>query len=178
MKKPKSKGKGKSKGRPNLHEQLSERRAKRPPKDPETLTAAAARGRVNTIPSNGDLPSSVEVAPETVPVGEAIRRAVEELGDVVISDELAPGQLRQLGDAYEEVAKRAAEYAAKSEAAKIAKKSYDSAVEFLLERVKAFTHPAPLPLFDTQQAEDDERDMLDAANENGDADETAHHADA
>jgi hypothetical protein len=120
--------------------------------------------RVRTIKSNGDLPEAVEVAPEEVPIGEAMRRAVEELGEVVINDELAAGQLREIAEVYEDVTKAQAAFNAKNEAAKIAKKSLESVTNLLLEKVRAATHPATLPLFDQERAEDDRRDMLDAAN--------------
>lgn len=166
----------KAKRRQNLHEQLSERRGKRP-KKPETLTEASARGRVNTIPSNGDLPSSVEVAPEPVSIGEVMRQALDELGDIAIDPDLAIGQLHEIGEAYEEVVRRQAAYNARAEEAKTAKKSLEAAQEMVLEKVRAATHPKPLPLFDHQQAEDDRLDMLDAAADAG-SDEIEHHADA
>lgn len=122
----------------------------------------ARRSRVNTIRSNGDQPSSMEVAPEPVSVGEAMRQAVASLGDVQIDNELAPAQLRQLADAYEEVAKTQAAFNAKNDAAKVAKKALDTATNFLLERVKDFTHPAPLPLFDAPQAEADRAAMVES----------------
>lgn len=123
-------------------------------------------GRANIIPSNGDLPSSMEVAPETVSIGEAMRRAVEELGDVQIDEDLAPSQLRQLAETYEEVVKAQAAFNAKAEAAKIAKKSLESITALLLEKVRACTHPVALPLFDQAEREDDHAEMLAAGREN------------
>lgn len=120
----------------------------------------AKRGRINTIPSNGDQPTSTEIAPEPVSVGEAMRQAVEALGDVQIDETLAPSQLRQLAEAYEEVAKTLAAFNAKNDAAKVAKKAHDIAIEFLLERVKSFTHPSPLPLFDEAREEADRAAMV------------------
>lgn len=135
------------------------RRAKKPVGHENGKRVSALRGRVNTIPSNGDLPQSAEILPEPISIGEAMRKAAEALGDMVIDLELAPAQLRELGELYEDVARRQAAFNAKNEEAKTAKKSLESAQEMLLGKVKAFTHPAPLPLFDQQQAEDDEADM-------------------
>jgi len=148
--------------RPNLHEQLSERRGKRPVGHEGGKRVAALRHRANVIPSNGDLPTSTEVAPEKIPIGEAMRKAVEELGDVVVDNELAPQQLRELGDCFEEVTRRRAAYNARAEEAKTAKKGLDAATELLLEKVRTFTHPKPLPLFDQKQAEEDLSEMIGA----------------
>lgn len=129
-----------------------------------------AAGRRNTHKSNGSLPESQAPAPEPeerVNVGEAMRRAVEALGGMKIDDELASSQLQQLGTLYEDVAKRQAAFTARADEAKTAKKSLDAATESLLERLKAFTHPTPLPLFDAAQAEDDRDDMLDAVDRGG-----------
>lgn len=117
---------------------------------------------------------SMEVAPEDprVPIGEAMRRAVEELGDVVIDSTLAPQQMAELAVAFEQVTREKAAFTAKNEAAKIAKKALDAATDFLLERVKEFTHPTPLPLFDAAEREADHSTMLDAAT--GDADQEEH----
>lgn len=111
--------------------------------------------RVNTIRGNGTPPASVEVAAEKVPIGEAMRRAVEELGEVVIDDTLAPQQMRELSECYEDVTRRRAAWAEKNEDAKVAKKSLESATDLLLEKVRMFTHPVALPLFDQAQREDD-----------------------
>lgn len=102
-----------------------------------------------------------------------MRRAVEELGDNVINTDLAPAQLRELGECYEEVARRQAAFNAKNDEAKTAKKSLESAQELLLAKVKEFTHPTPLPLFDQDEAEDDREDMLTAANDEGDESDRA-----
>ena len=136
----------------------------------ETKTEAKPRRgrvthRVNTIKPNGSMSESVEIVPgpdERVTIGEAMRRAVEELGEVVVDDKLAPSQLRQLAEYYEDVTRAQAAFNEKSEAAKVAKKSLESATNLLLERVRAFTHPAPLPFFDQVQAEDGHQEMLDA----------------
>lgn len=121
--------------------------------------------RVNTVKSDGSPPESREVAPAEVPIGEAMREAVEQLGDVVIDDQLAPGQLRELAECYETVAEAQAAYDRKAAAAKVAKQSLDGAIKFLLEKVKEFTHAKPLPLFDQQQAEADRAAMTGAATE-------------
>lgn len=93
-----------------------------------------------------------------------MRQAVEALGDVVIDDTLAPSQMRQLAELLEDVTRREAAFKARNEEAKTAKKSLESATEFLLLRLKEFTHPASLPLFDQTQAESDQADMLTPAN--------------
>lgn len=129
--------------------------------DAEFKRAAQRVGRRNIIPSNGDLPTSTEVAPEKVTIGEAMRRAVEELGDVQIDDELAPSQLRQLSEVYEDVVKAQAAFNTKSDDAKTAKKALESVTNLLLEKVRSFTHPVSLPLFDETQAADDHAAMLD-----------------
>lgn len=131
---------------------------------------AKANGRVNTHKANGSLPESKAATPEpeeTVTIGEAMRRAVEELGEILVDDQLAPQQMRQLAESYEEVARRQAAFKARSEEAKTAKKSLDSATELLLEQLRTFTHPAPLPLFDAAAREVDREEMLDAAERGG-----------
>lgn len=135
--------------------------------------------RVMTHKPNGGLPESREVAPgdpEPVPIGEAMRRAVETLGAAKVDPGLALFQLLELGKCYEEVARRQAAYEARAEDAKTAKKSLEGARELLLGKVRLFTHPTSLPLFDTAEAEADRTDMLDAAERGGgeaeDADET------
>lgn len=122
--------------------------------------------RHNTHKANGSLPESRAASPEPeekVSIGEAMRQAVEQLGDVRVDPGLAPTQLLELGECYEEVARRQAAYDARAEELKTAKKGLDAATELLLEKVKTFTHPAPLPLFDQAEREADHRDMLDAA---------------
>ena len=144
------------------HKKFSGKRQTRKP------SASASRARRRRVPvprttthrPNGS-PPEVHAAPaEPVPIGEAMRRAVEQLGEVVIDDKLAASQLRELAECYEEIARDQAAFTAKSEAAKIAKKSLDASTNVLLEKLRAFTHPTPLPLFDGVQAEQDERDML------------------
>lgn len=128
------------------------------PSDREAMAVA----RTTTFPPNGDMPSSGEVLPEKVAIGEAMRRAVEALGDVQIDDDLAPSQLRQLGEIIEDITRRQAAFNLKNDEAKTAKKSLESAQELLILMCCEFTHPSPLPLFDQKQAEDDHAEMLDA----------------
>jgi len=116
--------------------------------------------RVNTVRSNGAPSESAEVAPAPMTVGEAMRRAVEELGEVVIDEQLAAAHLRELAECYEQVTKEQAAYNQKAEVAKTAKKSLESATNLLLEKVRMFTHPEALPLFDQAQAEADRAEML------------------
>lgn len=119
-------------------------------------TVPVVRHRTNTFKGNG-APTSREVAP-TITIGEAMRRAVAELGDVVIDADEAPAQMRQLSECYEQVAREQAAYNERVDQAKLAKKSLDSATALLLEKVRTFTHASKsLPLFDQpkQQPLDD-----------------------
>lgn len=119
--------------------------------------------RVNRHAGNGSAPESAEVLPERVPIGEAMRQAVEALGEVVIDDTLAPAHLRELSEHYEQVVRMQAAFDARSAEAKTAKKSLESATNLLLEKVRAFTHPVALPLFDAKEREAETQAMLDAA---------------
>jgi len=158
---------------------LDSRRPNQPRPDYRKGSAMAKRGRnepsrpkrktvihrLNTVKSNGAQPESQEVAPAELPIGEAMRQAVAALGDVVIDESLAASHLRELAESYEQVTREQAAYDQKSEAAKIAKKSLESATELLLEKVRLFTHPKAMPLFDQQQAEADLQAMTGAAAE-------------
>jgi hypothetical protein len=106
---------------------------------------------------------------ETVPIGEAMRRAVEQLGEAVVDPGLAPTQLLELGALFEDVTRRKAAHTARAEEAKTAKKGLESAIEILLEKVRTFTHPAPLPLFDQKEAEADRAAMLNSGEVEDDA---------
>lgn len=119
--------------------------------------------RVNRHTSNGSPSESAEVLPEKVNIGEAMRRAVEALGEARVDAGLAPTQLLELSECYEQVVRMQAAFDARSEEAKTAKKSLESAQALLLEKVRAFTHPAPLPLFDGKQREADQTAMESAA---------------
>jgi len=81
---------------------------------------------------------------------------------LTVDDARAGAQMRQLGEAYEEVVRQQAAFNAKAEAAKTAKKSLEAAHEVALALIRDFTHPKPMPLFDAPQAEADRRDMLEA----------------
>jgi hypothetical protein len=123
--------------------------------------AAAKRNtvvhRLNQHGKNGS--TSTEVAPQKVNVGEAMRRAVEALGETTVDAALAPTQMLELSDCYEQVVRMQAAFDARSEDAKTAKKSLESAQGLLLEKVRLFTHPAPLPLFDGKEREKDQQQM-------------------
>lgn len=121
----------------------------------------AAAHRVNTIPGNGSAAESREVAPGPLPIGDAMRQAVEALGARTTDEGLSAGQLAELADCSEAVAREQAAYDRKAGEAKIAKKSLESATALLIERVRTFTHAAPMPLFDARQAEADREAMLD-----------------
>lgn len=122
-------------------------KASKPTSARKPQTVPIVRHRTNTIKANGGLAESREVAP-TVTIGEAMRRAVAELGETVIDDNLAPAQMRQLSECYEQVAREQACYNERVDLAKVAKKSLVSATALLLEKVRTFTHATPLPLFD------------------------------
>jgi hypothetical protein len=116
---------------------------------PRTGRKKWSANRINTLPAGGDAPESREVAPEAPTVGDAIRQAMEALGDVTIDESQAARQLRVLAELYEEVAEAQAAYDAKAEEAKTAKKGLEGATNELLEQVRAFTHgKAATPLFD------------------------------
>lgn len=119
--------------------------------------------RINRHASSGALSESAEVLPEKVNIGEAMRRAVEALGDTTVDPSLAPTQMLELADCYEQVVRMQAAFDARAEEAKTAKKSLESATSLLLEKVRTFTHPAPLPLFDAAAREADTQKMEDAA---------------
>lgn len=137
-------------------------KASKPTSARKPQTVPVVRHRTNTIKGNGAPASSREVAPPTVTIGEAMRRAVAELGETVIDDNMAPAQMRQLAECYEQVAREQAAYGERCEQSKLAKKSLDSATALLLEKVRTFTHVTPLPLFDGQQREADQANMLDS----------------
>ena len=120
---------------------------------PKPKAKSAGPHRITTYKPGGDPSESREVAPAPVPIGEAMRLAVDALGDVVVDDTLAAGQLRELAAIYEDVTRRRTAWAQKADEAKTAKQSLDAATECLLDKVRAFTHPTPLPLFDARQAE-------------------------
>lgn len=155
--------------RPNTGEagDMTRRRGKgKPPKD-EAATEPVTSHRVNTIPSNGAPSTSAEVAPEKVNAGEAMRLAVAELGDVAVDNDLAPAQLRELGEMYEDLARRRSAFNVKAEAMKDAKKAVEAAETALLQRVRMYTHKPAMPLFDKVEAETDHAAMLDAAENEG-----------
>ncbi len=129
---------------------------------PTKSSRAPVTHRVTTHHGHGGRSTSAEVAPEKVPIGEAMRRAVEELGDVKIDDDLAPHQMHELAECYEDVTRRRAAFNEKNDDAKTAKKSLESATDLLLEKVREFTHPKSLPLFDQVEREGDHADMLAA----------------
>jgi hypothetical protein len=153
--------------------QMAKKKAGKPRGKKKPEKRAPVTHRVNTIKGNGAMPTSTEIAPAEPTIGEAMRLAVEALGDVVIDENLAPAQMRELAEAYERVTEEKAAFDKKNDAAKVAKKAWESAQNLLLEKVRAFTHPAPLPLFDQQQAEDDEDAMLDGGDDDDAAGEEA-----
>lgn len=156
--------------RPNKGEagDMTRRRGKgKAPKDDGAATEPVASHRVNVIPSNGAPSTSAAVAPEKVNAGEAMRQAAAELGDVAVDNDLAPAQMRELGEMYEDIARRRAAFNVKADLAKDAKKALETAETALLERVRMYTHKPAMPLFDKVEAETDHAAMLDAAENEG-----------
>lgn len=129
----------------------------------EDQQADAFVARITNFPSNGDAPSAIEPAPLRPTIGEIIRKAVLDLGEAKVDPDLATQQLRQLGEAVEEITRRKAEFDARSDEAKTAKKGYEGAVDHLVRLATEFTHPTPLPLFDASEREDDQQAMESAA---------------
>lgn len=109
--------------------------------------------------SAAEKPAVVEVQ---IPIGEAMRQAVEKLGPIAIDPSLAVSQLEQLGEYHANVVRMQAAYDERAEAAKTAKKSLEAAQEVLIDQVKRFTRKAPMPLFDRVQKEQDLVDMAAA----------------
>jgi hypothetical protein len=106
-----------------------------------------------------------EPEPVAPPVGAlsieaAMEHAVQALGPVTIDPQLAPEHLSELAECYDEIERTAAKLARKTEDAKTAREAHQVAVDHLLERVRAMTHPDPLPLFDAPQAEADRDRMI------------------
>lgn len=64
-------------------------------------SAERRTGRVNTHRANGAPSESTSAPARKVPIGEAMRLAVEQLGECVVDPGLAPTQLLELGEAYE-----------------------------------------------------------------------------
>lgn len=139
-------------------------------------------GRVNTIPSNGDQPTSQASGPEPttpVPAVEAARRALEELGELSVDQTLSKQQLEDIGSAYEEVIRRRAILDAKREDVKVAKKGVEAAEEVMSDKIRTYTHPEPMaPLIDIASREQDHQEMLDAAERGDDTEELSEMVEA
>lgn len=73
-----------------------------------------------------------------------------DIGDspITIDEGLAAGQLRELAELQADVNKATTAYNVKKDAAKVAKDTVDSKTNLLLEKLRMFTHPTALPLFD------------------------------
>jgi hypothetical protein len=119
----------------------------------------------NSTPDNE--PDTTAAAPGPVPIGEAMRLAVKNLGDVVVDDSLASQQLRELAGCYEHVIAMQAAWTERTAAAKTAKDSLAAATEVLMEKVREYTHPASLPLFDGVRDEADRSAMINGVNGDG-----------
>jgi hypothetical protein len=107
-----------------------------------------------------------KVAKTAAVIGGAVAKAVKNfavnLGAMKIDKVAAADQMEELGELLEEVAKAKGVADEKAEAAKTAKSTYESKVNLFMEKVRGFTHPKSLPLFDAAQRETDQRSMLDA----------------
>lgn len=94
-------------------------------------------------------------------VGSAVTKAVKEftasLGPKKVDGAKAEAQMNTLADLLEDVATAKAKADEKAADAKTAKGTYESKVNLFLERVRTFTHPKALPLFD---AADEDRALL------------------
>lgn len=148
--------------------------AKSKPKRPRAPRTRSA-GRTNTHKPNGGLSESMAVAPtsepERVPAAEAGRRALAELGDLKVDHELSAHQLEDIGIAHEEVIRQQAILASKKEDVKVAKAAVKAAEDLRDEKIRMYTHPESLPLFDETQAESDHEAMLNAAETGGEVDD-------
>jgi hypothetical protein len=118
----------------------------------------AKRSKMQIVKPGGALPEA-SFAP--VPVAEAIASAQESLGEPKTDEGLTADQARQLSECSERVDRARKVYEDKREAAKTAKEALDGARDELERKVKAFTHPEPLPLFDGKQAEADVAKMVE-----------------
>lgn len=95
-------------------------------------------------------------------VAKAVKNFSANLGAMKIDKGAAPDQLEELGTLLEDVAGAKATADEKAETAKTAKATYESKVNLLLEKLRGFTHPKALPLFDGPAREADQKTMLDA----------------
>jgi hypothetical protein len=98
-------------------------------------------------------------------VGKAVATFAKSLGEMKIDDKAAADQMHEIGTMLEDVARAKGMADDKAEASKLAKQSYESKVNLFMEKVRGFTHPKSLPLFDAAEREADQKDMLDAAAE-------------
>ncbi len=107
-----------------------------------------------------------KIAAKAAKIGGAVTKAVTNfaasLGAMKVDPDLAADQMEELGTLLEDVAKAKVVADEKASDAKTAKGTYESKVNLLLEKLRGFTHPKALPLFDTAQAEKDLVDMTTA----------------
>jgi hypothetical protein len=126
-----------------------------PVNDPPSIKMRTVADRVNNRkPAYDGTPNYSEEGQATK--GVAIDTAIQ------IDDELAAGQLRELAELQTEVNAATSTYNVKKDAAAVAKKTVESKTELLLEKLRLFTHPPSLPLFDQTQHNRDVTRMLDA----------------
>lgn len=112
-----------------------------------------------------------QVGKQAAAIGGAVQKAVgnfaKSLGEMKIDPAQAAEQLEKIGMVLEDVAKAKNNADEKKEAAKTAQATFESKVNLMCETVRGFTHPKSLPLFDAGAREADQRNMLDAAADQG-----------
>ena len=107
-------------------------------------------------------------APSAGPViKKAVKTLLASMGALEINDAQAAKQLRELGRDLEHVAQALQLAEDRKDSAKDAQKDYEALVNRTLEKLRSFTHPKAMPLFDAEEREADQREMLAAA-ESGD----------
>ena len=129
-----------------------ERMAKK--KAPKKTTPKKATQKKKTVKA---------VTAKAAKLGGAVSKAVKafstNLGAMNVSMDDAPAQMMELGELLEDVAKAKDTADSKAADAKTAKATYESKVNLLLEKLRGFTHPKALPLFDATEREQDLKGM-------------------
>jgi Sec-independent protein translocase protein TatA len=102
-------------------------------------------------------------------VGKAVGNFAKSLGEMKVDHVRAGDQMEELGTLLEDLAKAKTSADEKAEAAKTAKATVESKTNLLLEKMRGFTHPKSLPLFEAAEREADQKNMLDAVEQGGKA---------
>lgn len=123
----------------------------RSPKAPKSL-----KGKTTKKVSDGLRKAAAAI---TGAASKAVKNFAASLGSMKIDKALAADQMEELGTLLEDVAAAKVTADTKAEDAKTAKGTYESKVNLLLEKLRGFTHPKALPLFDAVQREADLVDM-------------------